>query len=65
MKEKGEYNSNCARTACTNGVATYFNHSTLKYYCKSCAMKLNFVNKNDAIEMFGHDLCTLHKEEKV
>jgi len=55
---KGEYNQECNRTACNNSAAVYYNHSTEKYYCKSCAMEINFWNKSDAMRLFGHDLCT-------
>lgn len=56
---KGMLNGKCNRTICANIQATYFNHSTEKYYCKSCAMLLNNVNHKEALEMFGHNLCTL------
>jgi late competence protein required for DNA uptake (superfamily II DNA/RNA helicase) len=57
--KKGELNGKCNRTACDNARSEYFNHSTQKYYCRGCAMLINLHNKKDAIEMYGHDLCTL------
>lgn len=55
---KGEYNQECNRTACNNLNATYYNHSTEKYYCRPCAKEINYWNKAAAIRLFGHDLCT-------
>jgi len=55
---KGASNGLCNRTACQSPGATWYNHSTLKYYCKSCALDLNHENKYDAQRMFGHELCT-------
>lgn len=58
---KGEKNGKCNITRCETGdPATWYNHSTRKYYCKSCAMRLNHdpYNKRDAMRLFGHDLCT-------
>ena len=56
---KGQYNAECNRTACNNQEAIYYNHSTREHYCHSCAMEINYWNRKDSIEMFGHDLCTL------
>jgi len=58
---KGEYNGVCNLTACTSGKpATWYNHGSQAYYCRSCAMRLNNdpFNKRDAERLFGHDLCT-------
>ncbi len=66
MKDKGELNGTCNITACTTGIkATYYNHSTRKYYCKPCAMRLNSdeFNYRDAQRIWGHDLCTLAVQE--
>lgn len=63
---KGEYNQECNITACQRpNSATWFNHSTRKYYCPSCAKRLNSdpFNARDTQEMFGHPLCTL--KEKI
>lgn len=60
-KDKGEYLGSCNITACQKPAsATWYNHSTRKYYCKSCAMRLNNDphNKKDSLRLFGHDLCT-------
>jgi hypothetical protein len=40
-RNKGEANDVCYRTACGNEPATYYNLSTHKYYCTSCAHLLN------------------------
>lgn len=55
---KGQYKGNCNRTACQKPNAIWYNHSTRKYYCEECAITLNRYNRQDAMEMFGHDLCT-------
>jgi len=50
---KGEYNQECNITACQKpNSAIWFNHSTRKYYCPSCARRLNFdpFNARDAPE---------------
>lgn len=62
-EEKGEFNGKCNITSCQKpNSATWFNHSTRKYYCSSCAHRLNNdeYNKRDALRMFGHELCTEH-----
>lgn len=71
---KGEFKQECNRTACSNADAVFYNHSTRKYYCGTCATLINKVNRADAMRMFGHDLCiledgqeytaTLHQQEK-
>lgn len=62
-KVRGEKNGLCNVTACraANWVE-YYNHSTRKFYCKSCAMKLNRIHRADAMELWGHDLCTKVEE---
>lgn len=55
---KGAYLGLCNRRACLQPGAEWFNHSTRKYYCHSCAKLLNEVNADWAIPEFGHDLCT-------
>lgn len=60
-QDKGEFNGSCNITACQKpNSATWFNHSTQKYYCKECAHRLNTdeCNKRDAQRLFGHELCT-------
>jgi len=57
---KGNFNEECNITSCQKpNSATWYNYSTRKYYCQSCAIRLNTdeFNKRDAIRMFGHDLC--------
>lgn len=63
---KGEYNQECNITSCQKpNSAVWYNHSTRKYYCSSCARRLNtdVFNKRDAMQMFGHELCTLETLE--
>lgn len=38
---KGLANGECNRTACTNKNAKWFNSSTEKYYCGTCAYLIN------------------------
>ncbi len=49
----------CNRKACDNTNAQWYNHSTKMFYCESCAAKINELNKEEAHELYGHDLCTL------
>ena len=56
--KKGEKGGLCNRTACDNPDASWYNHSTKKYYCSSCAGLINYYNRADAYELFGHELCT-------
>lgn len=48
----------CNRTACRAPDAFWFNHSTRKHYCENCAHDINGANRNEAREMYGHELCT-------
>lgn len=58
--QKGELNGACNRAACQKpNSATWYNHSTHKYYCENCAQLINHANANEANHRFGHDLCTL------
>lgn len=61
---KGEYNQECNRTACSNKNATFYNFSTLKYYCASCAKLINQHNHGDSLRLFGHELC-IHQDTDV
>lgn len=56
---KGEMNGECNISRCSNQNATWYNFGSRAYYCKSCAFRLNAdpFNKQDAMRMFGHDLC--------
>ncbi len=56
--DKGDKNGSCNRTACQRPGANWFNHSTRRYYCQSCAFMLNDCNRRDAMELYGHELCT-------
>ena len=59
--DKGEFGGSCNITHCQRpNSATWFNHSTRKYYCRSCAHDLNYdsFNRREALEMWGHLLCT-------
>ncbi len=55
---KGELNGLCNRKACLKPGAIYYNHSTKKHYCPSCADMLNDYNRPGAMDLYGHDLCT-------
>jgi len=58
---KGEYQGLCNMSSCkTKNPATWYNHGSRKYYCPSCAHRLNSdeFNQRDAERLFGHDLCT-------
>ena len=66
VKVKGEYNGLCNRTACQSpNEVVYFNHSTEKYYCPSCAKKINEYNRADAMRLFGHDLCMIEERPEI
>lgn len=59
--DKGVFGGACNITRCQRPDSAYwFNHSTRAYYCRSCAHTLNFdhFNRKDAMEMWGHFLCT-------
>ena len=58
---KGTFNGVCNMSSCKTGnPATWYNHGSYAYYCKSCAMRLNAdpYNARDAQRSFGHALCT-------
>lgn len=59
---KGVFNGNCNREACQSPGATFYNFSTERYYCQSCARLINDANRTQAMELYGHDLC-LTKEQ--
>jgi len=61
MSTKGKINGICNMSSCQTGdKATWYNHGSYAYYCKSCAKRLNSdpYNQRDAYRLFGHDLCT-------
>lgn len=55
--DKGEYDGSCNRSACLKPHARYYNHSTQKYYCATCAHMINDMNRADAMRLYGHELC--------
>jgi hypothetical protein len=59
-EDKGRYLGSCNRSACLRPWAKWYNHGSLAYYCANCAMDLNHdaFNKRDALENWGHLLCT-------
>jgi hypothetical protein len=60
---KIELNGKCNITSCQKPNSTTWIIIALKYYCASCAKRLNsdIFNKPAALDMFGHDLCTVVK----
>lgn len=60
-KDKGEAGGSCNVTACQRpNSAFYYNHSTQRHYCVSCARKINDANRRDSYVInLGHDLLTL------
>lgn len=56
--EKGTKHGNCNRSACQKPGATWYNHSTQAWYCLKCAGQINEANQVEALELFGHELCT-------
>lgn len=41
--EKGAKNGECNRTACENVPADWYNQYTQRWYCKSCADRINAI----------------------
>ena len=61
MPDKGQFSKLCNMTSCNTGLpADWYNHGSMKYYCKKCALRLNgdLFNHQDAMKLFGHELCT-------
>ena len=57
---KGAYMGVCNLSSCKSGQpASWYNYGSLNYYCPGCAKRLSNdpVNKRDAFNSFGHDLC--------
>jgi hypothetical protein len=44
--DKGFWGGSCNMSACLRPGATWYNHGSLKYYCRSCAHDLNFDSFN-------------------
>ena len=61
---KGEFGGICYRTSCQKPGATWFNHSTVKFYCDECAAMINDANRAEAYRIFGHELCCKHEPEE-
>lgn len=62
---KGTFGGTCNMSSCKSGEqATWYNHGSYAYYCSHCAHRLNAdpYNKQDALRLFGHDLCTQGKK---
>lgn len=57
--EKGTQNGECNRKSCSNKKAIYYNLSTLKFYCESCANIINHENESDSHRLFGGLLCVI------
>lgn len=55
---KGKFNGACNRTECQQHPATWYNHSTRRYYCHRCAVKINEHDPERQHALYGHDLCT-------
>lgn len=54
---KGDFNGQCEVYACENNPATFYNFYTQKYYCGSCARRINDENHLVAKRKLGHKLC--------
>lgn len=61
-KLKGVLGKLCYRSVCDNDEALYYNKSTKKHYCRSCASIINDANRADAYRFYGTELCQLSKE---
>ncbi len=59
--DKGLEGGSCNRTACQRPGAFWWNHGSHSWYCADCAHELSndSFNKREAMETWGHDLCTL------
>jgi hypothetical protein len=66
--EKGQYGGSCNITSCQKlNSATWFNHFNQKYYCETCANRLNNdeFNRVDAQRILGHLMCTQVVENNI
>jgi hypothetical protein len=61
---KGIKGQRCNRTACQAEGAYWYNHSTDKHYCGTCADIINAANgpNDEYVRNLGHDLLTLEPE---
>jgi hypothetical protein len=56
--DKGMMAGSCNRTACqAPQSAFYYNKSTQKFYCASCAKLINDANRADAMRLYNSELC--------
>ena len=60
---KGKWRGNCERTSCQKPDAVWYNYSTKKFYCKSCAKAINLANHDDSMKLYGHELCIPYSTE--
>lgn len=54
----GTYNGSCHTTKCRNAGATWWNKLEQVFVCRTCAMRINHVNKDE-----GHGFICTHKTE--
>lgn len=61
LPEKGAWGGVCYRRVCDNHPACWFNKSTRKHYCETCARLINRANQADTLRLYGTLLlCELH-----
>ena len=60
MAGKGEKNGVCNRSACDNAPAIHFNYGTDKFYCTSCARRIN-----ELPDCYGRALCLWVTDEDM
>jgi len=53
---KGDRGEVCNRTRCNGKMSYYYNSSTGKWYCQSCAFKINTANREQ--------LCTISEDDR-
>lgn len=65
---KGDLGQECARGACNESPATYYNRETQKHYCRWCAIRINeswavtvaqHNVRNDPYKLSAEPLCKL------
>ena len=57
-EDKGRLNGSCNRSCCLQPGANWFNHSTMKHYCRECATLINRANP-EFVQESGHPICTI------
>lgn len=55
---KGDQGGECNRGACKGHPATWYNHSTERWYCIRCATLLNRIHEAESKRLYGHALLT-------